>query len=87
MLPFINLRLPDLLRCFRDGYSTQHALMRLVENCRAGLDDKNIVGMVLMDLSKVCDCLPHDLLIAKLEAYGFGKNSLRLLYSYLMARR
>ena len=77
----------DLLCGFRDGYSTQHALIKLVEHCRAGLDDKNIVGMVLMDLSKAYDCLPHDLLIAKLEAYGLGMNFLRLLYSYLTARR
>ena len=40
-----------------------------------------------MDLSKAYDCLPHYLLIAKLEAYGFGMNSQRLLHSYLTARR
>ena len=56
-------------------------------NCCAGLDNRNIVGMVRMDLSKAYDCLPHDLLIAKLEAYGFATNSLRLLYSYLTTRR
>ena len=87
MLPFIRPSLSDLLCGFRGGYSTQHSLIRLVENCRAGLDNRNIVGMVLMDLSKAYDCLPHDLLIAKLEAYKFGMNSLRLLYSYLTARR
>ena len=40
-----------------------------------------------MDLSKAFDCLPHGLLIAKLEAYGFGLKSLRFLYSYLRNRR
>ena len=39
-----------------------------------------------MDLSKAYDCLPHDLLIAKLEAYGFDFNSLCLMYSYLDCR-
>ena len=29
------------------------------------------------------DCLPHNLLIAKLEAYGLDVNSLRLMFSYL----
>ena len=35
-----------------------------------------------MDLSKVCDCLPHDLLTAKLEAYGLDTASLSLLKNY-----
>ena len=39
-----------------------------------------------MDLSKAYNCLPHDLLIGKLEAYGLDMNSLALLYSYLNNR-
>ena len=56
-------------------------------NYDKNLDKKGIVGMVLMDLSKPFDCLPHDLLIAKLEAYGFGIGSLRLIFDYPTSRK
>ena len=39
-----------------------------------------------MDLSKAYSCLPHDLLIAKLDAYGPGKPSLNFVNSYLRFR-
>ena len=40
-----------------------------------------------MDLSKAYDCLPHDFIIAKFEAYGLSKNSLKLLLDYLEGRK
>jgi hypothetical protein len=40
-----------------------------------------------MDLSKAFNCLPHNLLMLKLEAYGLSENSLKLLKSYLENRR
>ena len=39
-----------------------------------------------MDLSKAYDWLPHDLIIAKFEAYGPCKSSLSLLLDYLTSR-
>ena len=38
---------------------------------------------ILMDLSKAFDCLNHELLIAKLSAYGFSRPALKLIYTYL----
>ena len=43
--------------------------------------------MVLIDLSKAYDCLPYDLLMAKLHAYGFSLSSLKMIYSYLTPRK
>jgi hypothetical protein len=51
------------------------------------LDDNKFIAAILMDLSKAFDCLPHNLLMLKLEAYGLSENSLKLLNSYLENRR
>ena len=57
----------------------------MIEKWRQSLDEKKkkICGALLTDLSKAFDCLPHDLLIAKLHAYGFEKSSFELVNSYL----
>ena len=44
------------------------------------------MGTILMDLSKTYDCLPHDLLIVKLEAYRIERKSVKLIYSYRSGR-
>ena len=41
---------------------------------------------VMMDLSKAFDCIPHELLIAKLHAYCSSRESLKFIYSYLKGR-
>ena len=51
------------------------------------MENKDYVGAVLMDLSKAFDCVPHDLLIAKIHAYGFDSDTLILFYSYLKNRK
>ena len=44
-------------------------------------------GALLTDLSKAFDCLNHDFLIAKLNAYGFSLPALRLIHDYLSNRK
>ena len=46
-------------------------------------DNKKICPATLTDLSKAFDCTPYDLLIAKLNAYGFDQEALKLIHSYL----
>ena len=58
-------------------------LLRLTENRKAALDSNLFTGAVLMDLSKAFDCIPHNLIIAKLLAYGFSFETLAFLNSYL----
>ena len=40
-----------------------------------------------MDVSKAFDCIPHDLIIGKMLAYGFSSKSLTFFYSYLKRRK
>ena len=87
MLPFIKTKLSNLLCGFREEYSTQHALLRLVETCKKCLDSDGVIEMVLTDLSKAYDCLPYDLLVAKLHAYDFSLSSLKMIYGYLTSRK
>ena len=54
--------------------------------------EKNVVNgsvfrALLTDLSKAFDCIPHDLIIAKLEAYGFHIDALKLIHDYLSNRK
>ena len=71
---------------YRKGFSTQHALLSLIEKWKKVLDNKGYGGAILMDLSKAFDTINHDLLIAKLHVYGFSKESLKLIKSYLTNR-
>ena len=43
-------------------------------------------GALLSDLSKAFDCLPHDIIIAKLNEYGFDMKALNFIYNYLSNR-
>ena len=83
---YFIVKLFSLLCGFRKGYSTQHALLRLIEGLKKCLDKKDVAGTVLKDLTKAFDCLPHILLLAKLKSYGFSDNAMEFMYSYLDKR-
>ena len=76
---YIENNLSPYLFGYRKGYSTQHALICLIEKWKNILDEKGFCGAVLMDLSKAFDAINHDLLIAKLRAYGFEEGAIKLL--------
>ena len=77
----------EFFSAFRKGISCQSILLKMMEDWRKALDDRKYVGAVLMDLSKAFDCMPHNLLLAKLQAYGLSNEAITLMRSYLTGRR
>jgi retron-type reverse transcriptase len=77
----------DFLCAFRKEHGCHTVLLKLVEDWKAALDDKKFIGAMLMDLSRAFDCLPHRLLLAKLNAYGVDDKACNLLMSYLRKRQ
>ena len=59
----------------------------MMENLKKALDHKMCSGILMTDLSKAFDCLSHELIIAKLYAYGLSKNSLELISDYFLDRK
>ena len=83
---YIDKYLSPFLFGFRKGYSTQHCLSVMINKWKKAMDSGKLAGALLTDLSNAFDCLNHELLIAKLEAYGFHQSSLEYIYSYLSDR-
>ena len=54
----------------------------MTEKWKKTVDNGGVFGALLTDLSKAFDCIPHDLIIAKLEAYGFHIDALKLIHNY-----
>ena len=75
------------ISAYRKSFSTEHVLNRHLEDWRNKLYNNNVVGAVLTDLSKAFDCIPHDLLVTKLDAYGFNRDTVAYIYSYLKNRK
>ena len=61
-------------------------MLRLLEECKKHLDNKNFVGAVLMDLSKAFDTVDKQILEHKLSALGICNNSRSLIDSYISNR-
>ena len=83
---FMEPKFSKLLTGFRKNHNTQHALLKMIETWKAKLNTGCKIGALIMDLSKAFDTLNHDLLITKLQAYGFDCNAAAFLRSYLNNR-
>ena len=87
LVHYFEPHLSKFLSAYRKGYSCGSVLLHVIEDCKGALEKNSVVGTVTMDLSKAFDLIPHDLLLAKLSAYGISTHSLDLLKGYLTNRR
>ena len=55
---------------FRKGFNAEHCLVSMIQKWKESVDNGGVFGAIMTDLSKAFDCLHHELLIAKLDAYG-----------------
>ena len=68
---------------FKQGFSAQNCLLVMVEKMKKIRDNKGVFAAVLTDLSKAFDCIPHGLLIAKLNISGVDKKPLSFVSASL----
>ena len=77
---YISNFLSPYLCWYRRGFSSQQDPLSYIENRKKVLDKQGFGEAVSLDLSKVFDTIKHDLLIAKLYAHCFNKESLKLFH-------
>ena len=79
-------RFSPLVVGFRENHSTQNALLNSIEKWKHALDKGKKVGAIFMDLNKAFDTLNHNLLLVKLNTYGFLFIAIEFIQSYLLER-
>ena len=79
--------LSKYLSGFRRGFSAQNCLLVMLKKWKSSVDKGKALGVVLTDVSKAYDCLSHELIIAKLNVYGFSLPALKLMQRYLSERK
>ena len=77
----------DLQFGFRKRYSTNHALLSIVEGVREQLDNKTFACGVFIDLEKAFDTVNHKILLQKLDHYGIRGITNKWFSSYLSNRK
>ena len=83
---YMENKFSKYLTGFRKNHNTQNSFLRTIESWKTKLNNGSKVGVIIIDLLKAFDSLNHDLLLAKLEAYGLDNNAVSFMRSYLTIR-
>ena len=84
---FIDQLLSKFQCRFKKSYGAQDCLLAMLEHWKSVVDKGKVFGVLLTHLSKAFDCLSHELIIAKLNAYGLSLAALKLVQSYVSGRQ
>jgi hypothetical protein len=82
----VILQKTDFQHAYREGHSTCSALTKMTPNWLKEIDNKEIVGAVLLDFSAAFDVIDHNLLLRKCGSYRFASSALLWIESYLSSR-
>ena len=83
----VNKLFSNFQHAYREGHSTGSALTQITDDCLRHIDNKHVVGAVLLDFSAAFDLIDHTLLLNKLKCYNFTNNSIEWFKSYLSNRK
>ena len=72
---------------FRNKHNTTHAIMNLLEYLSDAIENNEYTIAIFLDLKKAFDTVNHEILLQKLEHYGFRGTPLKLIKSYLTDRK
>ena len=71
---------------FRAKHSCQRALTKMMSTWLSAINDNKIIGVIFLDFRKAFDVVYHEILLKKLQTYGFGSCCLKWFPSYLSNR-
>ena len=86
MQPHLQCIFSKFLSAYRANHGCNSVLEYTTEIWKKALDEKLYVGVLMSDLSKAFDCLPHSIMLEKFKRYKFSENAVTLLQSYLSDR-
>ena len=72
---------------YRAHHNTTTAMIQMIDKWTEALDSGQMAGVCLLDMSAAFDVVNHSLLLEKLEFYGFNKETISWIRSYLTNRR
>ena len=72
---------------FLPGKSTHEAIFDLSRHIYSSVNNKKIMGLLFLDISKAFDCIIHERFLIKLSAIGCDQLVLSWFKSYLMRRQ